>query len=280
MKLRLGFSSCPNDTFIFDAMVHHRIDTEGLEFDPVIEDVEALNQKAMKGELDVTKLSYFAFAHLISSYLLLDAGSALGHGCGPLLIARTAIPKDQLPACRVAIPGYLTTANFLLSLAFPEIKQKQEMLFSAIETSVLEGATDAGLIIHENRFTYEEKGLVKIIDLGAFWEELTALPIPLGGIVVRSELPEDIQNKINRVMKRSVQYAFDHPEASEKYVREHAQEMEYSVMQQHIELYVNAYTLDLGTIGKQAVQRLFDVAVEKQIINNFHSKIFLNYENV
>jgi len=191
-NLTLGFSPCPNDTFIFDALLHGRIDTEGLVFEPVMEDVEALNRRAFAGELAVTKLSYHAFAHLTDQYALLDAGSALGNNCGPLLIARQAMTEAEVNAARIAIPGKMTTANFLLSLAFPLAQHKQEVIFSDIENAVLRGDVEAGLIIHENRFTYAQKGLVKILDLGEHWETTTGLPIPLGGIVVRRDLPLEI----------------------------------------------------------------------------------------
>lgn len=275
MKLTLGFSPCPNDTFIFDAMVHHRIDTEGLEFEVLMGDVEWLNQKAFKQELNITKLSYHAFAYLVDSYVLLTSGSALGNNCGPLLIAKTAIPHQDLPQKNIAIPGKYTTANFLLSLAFPEAQQKQAVLFSEIEQQVLEGKIDAGLIIHENRFTYQEKGLVKIIDLGEWWETTTGLPIPLGGIVVQRNLPVELQQKINRVLRRSVEYAFANPQASLPYVQQHAQEMDIAVMQQHIALYVNEFSIDLGLKGKAAIEYLFETAAKIGIIKHTDKNIFV-----
>ena len=192
-SITLGFSPCPNDTFIFDALLRGKVDTEGLAFEPVMEDVEALNRRAFAGELAATKLSYHAFAHLTHQYALLDAGSALGNNCGPLLIALKPMTEEEVNAATIAIPGKMTTANFLLSLAFPKAQNKQEVIFSGIETAVLEGKTQAGLIIHENRFTYAQKGLVKILDLGEHWETSTGLPIPLGGIVVRRDLPFEIQ---------------------------------------------------------------------------------------
>lgn len=275
MKLTLGYSPCPNDTFIFDAMIHHRIDTEGLEFEVQLGDVEQLNQKAFANELNITKLSYHAYAYLISSYTLLTSGSALGNNCGPLLIAKTAIPKEDLSTKKIAIPGKYTTANFLLSLAFPKALQKQETLFSAIEQQVLDGEVDAGLIIHENRFTYQDKGLVQLIDLGEWWEQTTRLPIPLGGIVVQRSLPAELQQKINRVLRRSIEFAFENPEASLPYVRAHAQEMDLSVIQQHIGLYVNDFSVDLGAKGKAAIQHLFDTAVQAGLIERSSIDIFV-----
>jgi len=260
MKLSLGFSPCPNDTFIFDAMIHGKIDTEGLEFDVRLGDVEELNQQAFAGNLDVTKLSYHAYAYLTDKYCLLDAGSALGNNCGPLLIARAPMPQEEIIEAKIAIPGKYTTANFLLGYAYPQARHKVEMLFSDIEDAVLRGDVDAGLIIHENRFTYQQKGLVKLVDLGEYWENSTQMPIPLGGIVIRRDLPPDLQLKVNRVLQRSVQFAFDNPKSSLAYVRAHAQEMDEAVMYQHIELYVNDYTENLGERGRAAVQHLFDIS--------------------
>lgn len=276
MMLSLGFSPCPNDTFIFDAMLHGKVDTEGLDFEVFMEDVEALNRRAFAGELAVTKLSYHAFAHLTETYALLHAGSALGNNCGPLLVAKRPMETWEIEQSRIAIPGNMTTANFLLGLAFPKATDKQETLFSDIEAAVLSDRAGAGLIIHENRFTYQEKGLVKLMDLGAFWETSTGLPIPLGGIVVRRDLPLALQQKINRVLRRSVSFAFEHPEAVMPFVRAHAQAMEDAVMKAHIELYVTPYTVDLGEKGRQAVTRLFELAREKQIIPNHHKNIFID----
>lgn len=257
-------------------MIHGKIDTEGLDFQPVMEDVEALNRRAMDGELAVTKLSYHAFAHLTSIYALLDAGSALGHGCGPLLIGRAVLSKDEVERGTVAIPGKWTTANFLLSLAFPNILEKKEMVFSDIEDAVLAKKAVAGLIIHENRFTFEEKGLKKIIDLGEFWEQKTGLPIPLGGIVVRRDLPKNISEKINRVLKRSVEHAFSHPESPMPFIREHAQTMSDEVMRAHISLYVNEFSISLGEKGRAAVVAMFEAAKGVGIIEKFDSTIFSN----
>ncbi len=269
MKLSLGFSPCPNDTFIFDALVHGKIDTEGLEFEVVLADVEALNQGAFAQRLDVTKLSYHALGHLLNNYALLQAGSALGRNCGPLLIAKQPIPREEIPTKKIAIPGKYTTANFLFSIAFPDAQQKEERLFSDIEADVLSGRADIGLIIHESRFTYAEKGLVKLMDLGEYWEQTTGLPIPLGGIVVRRNLPLEVQQKVDRVLRRSVAYAQAHPESSLEYVRQYAQEMDPVVMYQHIGLYVNDFTLDLGEEGRVAVEHLFHIAVEKGLIPAF-----------
>jgi 1,4-dihydroxy-6-naphthoate synthase len=275
-KLTLGFSPCPNDTFIFDAMVHGKIDTEGIEFEVFMEDVEALNQRAFAGDIDITKLSYHAFAHLTHHFALLNAGSALGNNCGPLLISGNIMTRDEITGARIAIPGKMTTANFLLGLAYPEAINKQTFLFSDIEDAVLRGDADAGLIIHENRFTYEQKGLVKIMDLGEFWESATGYPIPLGGIVVNRNIPHDVQKKINRIMRRSVEYAFNNRENVMPFVRCYAQAMEDDVMMSHIGLYVNDFTIDLGDEGKGAVQYMMDVAVEKGLIQKVNDNLFIS----
>jgi 1,4-dihydroxy-6-naphthoate synthase len=256
MKLTLGFSPCPNDTFIFDALAHHKIDTEGLEFEVIFADVEQLNVWALEGKLDITKLSYNAFTHCVNDYALLDSGSALGNNCGPLLIKKpnTILTKES----KIAIPGKYTTANMLLSIAFPNHQNKVELLFSEIEDEVINGSVDVGLIIHENRFTYQEKGLEKVKDLGEFWEEETGLPIPLGGIVVKRELPLATQQKIERVLRKSVEYAFANPNSSADYVKCHAQEMEKQVLDAHIALYVNDYSISLGDQGRRAVELLFE----------------------
>ncbi|NBC06544.1 MAG: 1,4-dihydroxy-6-naphthoate synthase [Bacteroidetes bacterium] len=275
MQLSLGFSPCPNDTFIFDALLHGKVDTEGLTFAPYIADVEDLNQRAFRNELSITKLSYHAFAFLLDQYALMEAGSALGNKVGPLLIAKQPMDKAAIPNAHIAIPGKYTTANFLLSLAYPEAQQREEMLFSDIEDAVLDGRVDAGLIIHENRFTYQDKGLVKLIDLGEYWEATTAMPIPLGGIVVQRSLPREVQQAVNRVMQRSVAFAFEHPQASKDFIKQHAQEMEEAVMYKHIKLYVNDFTKQLGLEGRAAVQRLFDIAMAKGVIPNSELPIFV-----
>jgi len=287
MKLTLGFSPCPNDTFIFDALIHHKIDTEGLDFEVFYDDVETLNQKAFRGELDITKLSYHAFAYIVDKYVLLDAGSALGFGVGPMLISDFEISisdlknnkilnrKSEIVNPLIGIPGKYTTANFLLGLAFPEATNKVELVFSDIENAVLEGRVDAGLIIHENRFTYQDKGLKKIIDLGDYWEKETGCAIPLGGIVANRNLPEDVQHKINRVLRKSVEFAFASPKSGIEFIRQHAQEMSEEVMYKHIELYVNKYSIDLGEEGRKAIQLMFDTALEKGIIPAIEKNVFL-----
>jgi 1,4-dihydroxy-6-naphthoate synthase len=276
MKLKLGFSPCPNDTFIFDAMIHGKIETEGLEFEVFMEDVEALNQKAFHKALDITKLSYHAFGYVADRYALLNAGSALGNGCGPLLIGKKKLTELEVMESLIAIPGHYTTAHLLFSLAYPNAKRKKILVFSDIEPAILNDSVDAGVIIHENRFTYQTKNLVKTLDLGDFWEKKTGLPIPLGGIAVKRSLSIEMQQKVNRVMRKSVEYALKHPTASLGYVRAHAQEMQDAVMQQHIDLYVNHYTADLGEKGRKAVEILFETARQCGIIPNYEKSSFIH----
>jgi 1,4-dihydroxy-6-naphthoate synthase len=278
MTLSLGFSSCPNDCFMFDAIVNRRIDLEGLEFSVRMADVEALNKAAFAGEVDVTKLSFHAYAYCADGYVLLDAGSALGRNCGPLLISKRAIAPEEVAAgkLRIAIPGKYTTANFLLGLAFPAAQNRSELVFSEIEPALVDGRFDAGLIIHENRFTYEAKGLKKIIDLGEFWERETGAPIPLGGIVIRRALADEVKQAVNRVLRRSIEHAFAHRADSLPYVRAHAQEMSEEVMYRHIDLYVNEFSVDLGPEGRGAVEVLFDRAHAAGVIPAATKDLFLN----
>ncbi len=271
MKFKLGISPCPNDTFIFDALLHGRIDTGDLEFDVVFEDVQTLNDMSTRGALELTKLSYFAYGSVSDRYLLLNAGSALGNNCGPLLIARE--PIADLQGKRIAIPGNLTTANFLYQIQYPEAVESVYMTFDEIEDAVLSGRVDAGVIIHENRFTYADKGLIKICDLGEAWESSTGYPIPLGGIAARRDLPTDVITQVDGLIRQSVQFAFDHPDASLEFVREHAQEMDDAIMRQHIELYVNDYSLQLGDRGRAAVDFMLRKAVELNMLNDLHEPL-------
>jgi len=274
-KLLLGFSPCPNDTFIFDAMVHGKVDTEGLLFEYFLSDVEDLNQRAFQEELDITKLSYFAFSFVANNYQLLNSGSALGYKCGPLLISKKNIDISEINNCSIAIPGKYTTANFLFNIAFPEAINKKEYLFSEIENAILNEEVDAGVIIHENRFTYIEKGLTKLIDLGEYWEEQTKMPIPLGGIAVKRSLPDDLKQKIDRIIKRSVNFAFENPRSAYDFIKANAQEMNDEVMYKHIELYVNKFSIELGIDGKLAVSTMYEKAIEKKIINKISENIFV-----
>jgi len=275
MRLTLGFSPCPNDTFIFDAMVHGRIDTEGLEFDYFLTDVEELNKKALSADVDITKISYHAFAYVAQNYLILDAGSALGNRNGPLLISKNRIGISELPGLRIAIPGKYTTANLLFSIAWPEAATKNEYLFSDIEDALLKDEVDAGLIIHETRFTYYRRGLHKLADMGEYWETLTGLPVPLGAIVIKRSIPDDIALKVNRVVRRSLEHAYKDSFASYDFVSGNAREMDSTIMNNHIKLFVNEYTLNLGKKGREAIIELFRIAGEKGVIPSLPDRIFL-----
>jgi 1,4-dihydroxy-6-naphthoate synthase len=258
MKLTLGISPCPNDTFVFDALVNGLVDTGDLRFEVVHEDVETLNEWALRGRLDLSKISYGVLPEIARDYLLLSAGGALGHGVGPLLVARpgTAARPEEL---RIAIPGRHTTAHLLFSLAFPAAARKEFMVFSAIEEAVLSGAADAGVIIHESRFTYAAKGLVKLLDLGEHWEKVTGAPVPLGGIVARRALPAPLRREVDRLVRRSVEHGLAGLPGISAYVKRHAQEMDEAVMRQHIALYVNEHSLGLGDLGRRAVETLLEV---------------------
>lgn len=256
MIINLAFSPCPNDTFIFDALVNDKIDTEGLDFRIVLSDVEQLNKWSIQHRFHVTKLSYYAFTKCFNSYKILDSGSAIGEGCGPLLIKK---PNTVLcDSSKIAIPGEYTTANMLLGLAYPNLKNKDAVIFSEIEKLVLQNKYDAGVIIHENRFTYKERGLVKEQDLGDFWHNETNLPIPLGGIVVSRDLSLEIQYKIDRVIMRSIKYAFDNKPYLSEYVKSNAQEISDDVIKSHINLYVNDFSLSLGDVGRKSVLKIFE----------------------
>lgn len=264
MHFTLGFSPCPNDTFIFDALVNHKIDTEGFSFDVQLEDVQTLNEWAMQDKLHISKISYGVLPLVQDKYSLLSSGGALGKGVGPLLISKkTVADLKEVDQMLIAVPGINTTAHLLFSLAFPNAKNKKFLVFHEIENAVLNGTVDAGVIIHENRFTYQDKGLVKLMDLGTNWEEKLNCPIPLGGIIMQKNFEPAIQSKIESLIKKSVEYAFENYPNLTDYVREHAQEMSESVMRQHIDLYVNNYSIDLGDEGKKAVATL--LAVHQQL---------------
>jgi 1,4-dihydroxy-6-naphthoate synthase len=272
MMLTLGFSPCPNDTFIFDALVNHRIDTAGVEFRVMLEDVQTLNAWANQGKLDVSKISYGNLSNVLDEYVLLNSGGALGKGVGPLLITRKdGISLDNINENVVAIPGEHTTAHLLFTMAFPQAQRKKFMVFHQVEEAVLRGDVDAGVIIHENRFTYQQRGLVKLLDLGETWEQRTGVPIPLGGIVVKRALPVKVALQVDALIRRSLEYAFAKYPFISDYVKQHSQEMDETVMRQHIDLYVNHYSLDLGDEGRKAVETLLkatgastgDVFIEK-----------------
>jgi 1,4-dihydroxy-6-naphthoate synthase len=261
MKFTIGFSPCPNDTFIFDALVNNKIDTEGFEFEPVLEDVQTLNKWAIEKRLDISKISYGVLPLVLKDYVVLNSGGALGKGVGPLLISKNEVKDvaNEIENLTVAIPGENTTAHVLFSYAFPSAKGKQFLVFNEIENAVLTGQVDAGVIIHENRFTYQDKGLIKLMDLGAYWEQTTGAPIPLGGIVVKRGMEKPVQQKLNRLIKKSVEYSFEKYPAISSYISSHSQEMSEDVMRKHIDLYVNNFSIALGDEGKQAVNTFLEV---------------------
>ncbi|MDA3781558.1 MAG: 1,4-dihydroxy-6-naphthoate synthase [Bacteroidales bacterium] len=274
-KIKIGFSTCPNDTFMFDALVNKKIDTKGLVFDITLADIEELNNLALQGKLDIIKTSFHNYAYISDKYVLLDSGSALGKNNGPILISKYKIYPDEINDLHIAIPGKNTTANLLLSIAYPDVKKKTEYLFSDIEDVVNSKEVDAGLIIHENRFTYKEKGLKKIIDFGEYWEENIQYPIPLGGIVIKRAFNRELQLTINQLLRESIEFAFSHKASSEKFIKKYAQEISDEVIQKHIDLYVNSYSINLGTKGRDAIKILYDKAYSLGIIPKMNEQIFL-----
>jgi len=272
--MKIAISPCPNDTFMFWAMLHHQVDTFGLKFDVAMRDIAQLNRAATEQEFDAVKISYAHYPKVSQAYQLLTAGSALGFGNGPLLVSRRRIYPDEAPCLRIAIPGVDTTANMLLTMAYPEATNKKEYLFSDIEDVVMSDEVDAGLLIHETRFTYAKKGLHQIMDLGEYWEKETGMPLPLGAIAVRRDLPEDMKHQLNTALRESVRYALQNPRATDHFVIRHAQEMSIDVCRKHINLYVNEFSVDLGDKGKQAVHTLFSKGTDLitntlEVFNNF-----------
>lgn len=274
MKLTLGFSPCPNDTYIFDALVHRKVDTEGIEFEYFMADVEKLNEAAFAEKPDITKLSFHAFLFLAGRYLLLDSGAALGFGAGPLVVSKNIADFNGLQGKTLAIPGVHTTANLLFSLAMKGNVVKKAMVFSHIEEAIESGEVDAGVIIHESRFTYQQKGLRKLIDLGEFWEQLTGLPVPLGGIVAHQRLGNETIAKVDRIVRRSVEFANSHNGKLSDFIRCNAREMDDLVMRKHIELYVNEFSVSLGRKGREAVEKMFGMAISAGIIPAMPAVIF------
>jgi 1,4-dihydroxy-6-naphthoate synthase len=275
MKLSLGFSPCPNDTFIFEALVHGRVDTEGISFDWFLADVEELNRRAMEGSVDITKMSFHAYAVAAANYLILDSGSALGRNNGPLVVSRRKLYPDELENALIAIPGKYTTANLFFSIFWPGASRKREYLFSDIPEAVMSGEVDAGIIIHETRFTYQALGLKKVADTGEYWEKMTGMPVPLGGIVVNRGVNEDIAAKVSRSIRRSIEYAWADPSASLDFIRRNAREIDAAVTKEHISLFVNSFSLSLGEEGKAAIERLYSVARERKVIDAIPERIFL-----
>ena len=257
MDLKLSISTGPNDTFMFDALVHGRIDTSGYRFQLCMEDIQQLNRHILDGEPDVSKISYAVYPRIADRYRILSAGSALGRGNGPLLVSRHKIYPDEVSDVRIAVPGIYTTANFLLNFAFGEVKERREYLFSDIAEAVLSGEMDAGVLIHEERFSYAQKGLSLVSDLGEVWERKTGLPIPLGAIVVRRELEERVQRDIDSLLRESIIFAMNNPSASYDFVKRYARELSDTVIRRHIEMFVNNFSVDIGEEGRKAVRTLF-----------------------
>ena len=273
-NLRLGYSTCPNDTFIFYALAHNLIDCEGFKFKIELQDVETLNQQAQTGMLDISKLSFAAIGHLQDKYGLLHSGAALGRGCGPLIVARPGARPEQLELKKIAVPGLRTTACMLLGLFMSEKPDAVPLPFDKIMPAVQRGDFDFGVIIHEGRFTFKEYGLICLLDLGKWWESRTSLPIPLGGIAIRRVLGVKTAEKVDTAIQASVKYAFNNRNKTYRYIKKHAQEMKQSVIRQHIDLYVNDFTLDLGDEGAEAVEMLFSTARDKGIIPKSDLPVF------
>ena len=273
--MNIAISPCPNDTFMFWAMLHRQIDTLGLTFSVEMRDIEQLNRAAAEQEFDIVKISYAHYPKVSQAYQLLTAGSALGFGNGPLLVSRRKIYPDEIPYLRIAIPGTDTTANMLLTIAYPTATGKKEYLFSDIEEAVLSDEADAGLLIHETRFTYQQKGLYKIMDMGEYWEKTSSLPLPLGGIAVRRNIQQDIKQRLNCVLSESVKYAMQNPDLPGQFVRRHAQAMDMDVCRKHIGLYVNDFSIELGDKGKQAVAMLFEKGLAARFFPNIIQPVFV-----
>lgn len=276
-SLSLGYSPCPNDTFIFFPLVHGKVDTNSLKFKEVLEDVETLNRMARESRLDITKASFHAFGHIRDDYCLLRSGGALGKGCGPLVVARKEMDMSALRGKTIAIPGTFTTAFLLLQIFDPVLRENVKiMAFNEIIDAVKYGEADAGLIIHESRFTFQRAGLKKVIDLGDWWEKETGHPIPLGGIFARRELGPELITKVDGYLRNSIEYSFSHREESVSYIKHHAQELEDEVISRHIKLYVNDYSLDIGESGERAVVELFRRAEEQGIIKSSSKSFFIS----
>ncbi len=278
-QLSLGYSPCPNDTFIFYALMHNKVPCSDIEFAERLEDVETLNQLALQSQLDLTKISYHAFGHLRENYVLLHSGGALGRGCGPLVIAPQETSMENLRGKKIAIPGQLTTANLLLQLYSNGYENLLILPFDQIMLAVTQGRVDAGVIIHESRFTYQQHGLHQILDLGQWWEEESGHPIPLGGILAKRSLGTELINKIDRALRKSIEYAYENPDEPQNYIKQHSQELEDDVIRSHIGLYVNDFSLDLGDKGIAAVTCLLQRAEEQGIIPSCKLPLFAGQPN-
>lgn len=273
-KLSLAYSTCPNDTYIFYALAHGKIDLGDLSFDIALNDVEHLNQEAKKGIIDISKLSFAAIGHLTETYGLLRSGAALGRGCGPLIVARKGTNLNNLNSGKIAVPGLWTTANLLLSLFMDKNPNVVPMTFDQIMPAVSSGEFDAGIIIHEGRFTYQNFNLECLADLGEWWESETSLPIPLGCIAMRRNISQEIICKVQSQIRKSIEFAHLNTSRTDHYVQTHAQELSEDVVRQHINLYVNKFSLDIGKEGEKAIETLFIKAREKGILPNSDKSLF------
>ena len=279
MKLRLSYSPCPNDTFIFYAIAKKKIDLEGIDFEISLHDIDVLNKNAAKDDCpEITKISSNAYAvDLWKKYITLDSGAALGRNNGPLLVAKNFFDEGEMPSKKILIPGVNTTANLLFSIFYPEAKNKTPMLFSRIENEVIAGNCDCGLLIHEGRFTYREKGLVKIADMGEKWEQKFKTPVPLGTIIARRDLDKDVIKTVNRLIFKSINYAFEHRDEAMPYIRENARELSDEVTQSHIGLYVNEFSRTLGQEGKNAISFLYEKAFQCGMLKELPKDIFISF---
>ena len=273
-SLSLGYSPCPNDTFIFYALVHKKL--EGApQVHEVLEDIETLNGMALERSLDLTKISFHAFGHLRDAYCLLHAGGALGRGCGPLVVASDRLTSDDLDGKRIAIPGRLTTAALLLRLYDPGLSDLHILPFDEIMTAVGGGAVDMGVIIHEGRFIYPNYGLREVVDLGAWWEDTTGHPIPLGGILARRSLGPETIERVDQALKCSIDYAASHAETVFHQILQHAPGMDARVVREYIDLYVNRYTVDYGPDGEAAINDLMARAQDADILPDSAFPLFI-----
>jgi len=275
MELTLGYSPCPNDTYIFHALTHGLVDTGDISVAERLEDVETLNRLALDGVLDLTKISYHAFMHVRERYCLLRSGGALGRGCGPLVVSKSKTDMASLKGRRIAVPGRYTTAQLLLTLYGEGYEDVVPMRFDRVMDSVLDGETDAGLVIHEGRFTFGEKGLHMVTDLGEWWESHTGLPIPLGGILARRDLGRDVVERADSCIRASIEYATENPGAARDYIKAHSQELEDGVIDSHISLYVNEFSLDIGKEGEAAVRKLVEMAESRGLVPVNPAPIFI-----
>ncbi|PJB78721.1 MAG: 1,4-dihydroxy-6-naphthoate synthase [Acidobacteria bacterium CG_4_9_14_3_um_filter_49_7] len=274
MPLELAFSSCPNDTFMFNAIVSGAVPV-AWPLGVRIGDIEELNQWAFAGETDITKLSFFAYFQLADQYVMLNSGAALGRGCGPVIISRRPIPEDELKNMRVAVPGLNTTAFLLFKTYCPKCTKLVPMLFSEIEQAIITGDVDAGVIIHETRFTYQLRGLQKLVDLGEWWEGTTGHPIPLGCIAIKRDMAVDVGTEFERALKSSVEHAFSNRGDAYPFIRKHAKELDQDVIDAHIDLYVNDFSISLGDAGQKAVRHLYRAAYRAGLVKSLRNDIFL-----